>query len=192
MQPIQSVAVDRRRQRNMKFCPIDWPRDHEAIRNLDTSFTTDRIYALRKKRLSFSLVEEQSAAPITKRYQVALTQESVQAALAAVAAYEGSVFVGFAVVTEEAWNRRAVVTDFYVDPRVRRRGVGKKMMEEIWERVPSAGDRVLWVETQSVNLPAIKFYRSIGFEVCGFDSALYDEPFSTEIALYLSMTLPMK
>ena len=44
----------------MEFRTINWSRDGAAIRSLDTSFTTDRIYALRRADLSFSLIEEVS------------------------------------------------------------------------------------------------------------------------------------
>lgn len=34
--------------------------------------------------------------------------------------------------------------------------------------------RCVWVETQTVNYGAVQFYRSMGFEWCGFDTSLYD------------------
>ena len=36
---------------------LRWPDDRDAIRSLDISFTTDRIYDVRSTGLSFSLVE---------------------------------------------------------------------------------------------------------------------------------------
>lgn len=173
----------------MEFRPIDWKLDESAIRNLDTAYTTDRVYGLRMEDLSFSLIEETRIPPITKRYEVTITQKDVGNALVAIAACEGAVLFGFAAVKEEAWNRRAVLTDFYIQPGVRRRGLGRKMMEEVFLGIAEASARVLWVETQNVNLPAIEFYRSVGFEVCGFDSSLYGDPHSKEVAVYLSKSV---
>ena len=42
----------------MEFRPIDWSRDGEAILAFDASYVTDRIYALKRDGLNFSLVEE--------------------------------------------------------------------------------------------------------------------------------------
>ena len=174
----------------MEFRAINWSRDGAAIRSLDTSFTTDRVYSLRQADLSFSLVEEMRTPAVTKRYEVAITEESIAASLATIAAHEGDVLHGFASVKKEPWNRRAIITDFYLDPRSRRLGFGRNMMKETFARVVEASVRVLWVETQNVNLPAVNFYRSMGFDICGFDSRLYDEPLDAEVALYLSKSLP--
>ena len=170
----------------MEFRPINWSRDSAAMRNLDASFVTDRVYAVRRADLCFSLVEEICAPPFTKRYELALTEEALAGSVASVAAYEGTVLGGFAIVREELWNRRAMITDFFVDRGFRRRGVGMNMMEHLGRCMAGTAARVLCVETQNVNFPAIAFYRSVGFEVCGFDSTLYDAPRSAEVAIYLS------
>lgn len=172
----------------MEFRTINWHRDGAAIRSIDTSFTTDRVYVLKRMGLCFSLIEEVCVPPITKSYEIA-SAEGDSAILIAIAAYEGDAIHGLAIVKEEAWNRRALITDFYLSPIARGQGLGRKMMEAVYERVASANVRVLWVETQNVNLPAIKFYRSVGFEVCGFDSSLYDIPLSAEVALYLAKSI---
>lgn len=162
------------------------------MRSLDTSFVTDRIYALRRTDLSFSLVKEVCVPPFTKRYEITLSEEDVASAPVAIATYEGGALRGFAVLRDEAWNRRAVVTDFFVDCQVRRRGLGRSMMEELCKRLVGTSSRDLWIETQNVNLPAIEFYRRVGFKICGLDSTLYAEPLSAEVAVYLSMGIEQK
>ena len=37
-----------------------------------------------------------------------------------------------------------------------------------------AGLRGLWLEVTNHNLPAIRFYQRVGFELCGVDTSLYD------------------
>ena len=172
----------------MDFRTINWHRDGAAIRSIDTSFTTDRVYILKRMDLSFSLIEEVCFPPITKNYEIAPT-EGDSTVLIAIAAYEGDAIHGIAIVKEEEWNRRAVITDFYLSPIARGQGLGRKMMEAVYEQAASANVRVLWVETQNVNFPAIEFYRRVGFDVCGFDSSLYDIPHSSEVALYLAKSL---
>lgn len=150
---------------------------------------TDRIFAIRRTGPSFQLVDEPCESPFVKRYMVSLTQGAVSSALVTVAAFENGTLRGCAVVTDEAWNHRAVVSDFYVDRRFRRRGLGKGMMNEVCRQLHANSPRMLWVETQNVNLPAVEFHRGIGFEVCGWDSTLYPKPDSAEVAIFLSKNI---
>lgn len=170
----------------MDFRPIDWSADHAALLGLDTSFVTDRIYRVQGAALSFALVPELCLSPFTKQYAPALSQEAVFSALVTVAASERGKLCGFGVVRDEAWNGRAVVTDFCVDSASRRRGRGRAMMDEVCRRLAETSRRMLWTETQNVNLPAIDFYRGVGFEVCGRDSTFYPDPHASEVAIFLS------
>ena len=172
----------------MLFRAINWKSDAEALYELDASFVTDRVYAVRRDGLSFSLIEEIRVPAVTKRYACTLTEERIGRSLIAIAACEKSRIRGYAVVEREDWNRRAVITDFFVDRCARRRGIGRKLMEQVFRLAENAA-RVLWVETQDVNLPAIAFYRRMGFEVCGFDSTLYDGKDGGEVAVFLSRGL---
>ena len=47
------------------------------------------------------------------------------------------------------------------------------------------------VETQTVNYGAVRFYRSMGFAWCGFDTSLYDpgDAGVDEVALFFSRDL---
>jgi GNAT superfamily N-acetyltransferase len=60
-----------------------------------------------------------------------------------------------------------LVFSMWVDPQVRRAGVGRRLIEtvEAWGREWGATRTVLWVFGS--NEPAIRFYRSLGFEVLG-------------------------
>lgn len=173
------------RKKQMRFRSVNWAIDGDPIRQLDTSFETDRIYAVHSDGLSFSLVEKAQTPLFKKRYDSGATKKRIDSSLIAIAACEANQLRGFAVVEEETWNRRAVITDFFVDRKARGRGVGRGMLREIMKRLPTEC-RVLWVETQNVNFPAISFYRRMGFVVCGLDSTLYDGKQSAEIAVFLS------
>jgi ribosomal protein S18 acetylase RimI-like enzyme len=169
----------------MEFRPIHWSRDGEAVLAFDASYVTDRIYALKRDGLNFSLVEEACDPPFHKRYHVSLDEETMDTVLVSVAAWEGEALLGFALVREERWNRRAVLADFYITPDSRGQGIGTAMLDEVIRRVAETESRHLWIESQNINFPAIQFYRQMGFEICGFDAALYDGRHSKEIAIYL-------
>jgi len=170
---------------------INWESDGQALHKLDASFVTDRVYTVRRDGLSFSFGEEARDPAVAKHYDCTLTKERIRRSLIAIAACEEKEIRGYAVVEREDWNRRAVITDFFVDRRARRRGIGSKMMQRI-VRLAKQSARILWVETQDVNFPAIAFYRRMGFEVCGFDSTLYDGKDVREVAVFLSRSLQEK
>ncbi len=98
--------------------------------------------------------------------------------------------VGVAALAFEEWNRRAVISHLYVDRTERGRGVGSLMLAELRTRAYKLDARCLWVETQNINVPAIRFYEHRGFVFSGLDTTLYDtRQIASEIALFLSMPI---
>jgi len=89
-------------------------------------------------------------------------------------------------MTIEAWNRRAVLHHLYVTRAVRRIGLGHALVTAAIGAARDRNARCLWVETQTVNYGAVQFYRSMGFEWCGFDTSLYDPSAAgiAEVALF--------
>ena len=78
----------------------------------------------------------------------------------------------------------------YVDRRQRGRGVGRALLDEVVARARDAGMRALWLETQNVNVPAIRFYRRLGFRLAGLDDSLYDPAdVPGEVALFFTREL---
>ena len=55
----------------------------------------------------------------------------------------------------------------------------------------AAGVRCLGLETQTTNVPAIRFYRRMGFRLCGIHTALYDPArvAAQEIAVFFTRSL---
>lgn len=100
-------------------------------------------------------------------------------------AYEDGQIAGQLRVRRQ-WNRFANIEDLVVDRQLRRRGIGRKLIEraEGWAREKGLAGLVL--ETQTNNLPAIRLYEACGFELGGFDRNLYRglHPDTDEIALY--------
>ena len=172
----------------IQYRPLDWPRDRAALERLDTSFDTSIVYAVTSHALDFALHEQPVDPPLHKRYDVAW--ETLPAATLAMVAEDEGRLVGVAAITLREWNRSAVLSDLYVDAGSRRRGVGSGLMREVRQQVVGLGARCIWVETQTVNAPAIRFYQHQGFVCCGLDTALYDpQRFAGEAAVFFVMTL---
>jgi len=66
-----------------------------------------------------------------------------------------------------------------VDPAMRRRGLGRMMMERIEEGLGSAGCPKVNLQIRESNLDVIRFYEKIGYSsdhVMGFGKRLTDDP----------------
>jgi ribosomal protein S18 acetylase RimI-like enzyme len=99
--------------------------------------------------------------------------------------------VGLAAADYAYWNRRLVLWHLYVAPAVRGRGLGTTLLESVIGYARGVKARCVWLETQNVNVPAIRFYGQRGFRLCGLDTRLYDPagPVAGETALFFALDL---
>jgi ribosomal protein S18 acetylase RimI-like enzyme len=86
----------------------------------------------------------------------------------------------------EAWNKYALIDDLVVDPKYRRQGIGRQLIQRCIAWAKEKGFPGVTLETQDINAPACTLYERCGFELCGFDTHLYRalHPGIDEIALY--------
>ncbi len=162
--------------------------DRERVASLDTTFTTDRIYRLKREHLAFSLEVETISPALHKDYHLADDMDELSACHYAVVAEQDGRIVGLAAVKHEAWNNRSVIWHLYVAPACRGLGIGRVLVDACEAYARSGKMRCLWLETQTINYPAIQFYQQLGFKCCGFDSELYEPSMvgKDEIALYFA------
>ena len=73
----------------------------------------------------------------------------------------------------EEWSNRLMVTELWVHEKLRRKGIGHRLMAMAKEQVVKERRRAVILETQSCNTGAICFYEKEGFEMIGFDSCCY-------------------
>jgi len=81
--------------------------------------------------------------------------------------------VGWLELGYERWNNRMRVWEFSVAEAFRRKGIGTLLMRHAVKVAKERGARMLVLETQSCNVPAVNFYLKFGFELIGFDVAAY-------------------
>ena len=60
-------------------------------------------------------------------------------------------------------------------------------MEAVADEAKEANLRVIVCETQNTNVPAIEFYRKVGFEIEGIDLSYYD--MTEEVAVFMKREL---
>jgi ribosomal protein S18 acetylase RimI-like enzyme len=126
--------------------------DVSTIMQVDTSYSSDRIYRLRQRSLSFRLVDEPVQPSIRKRYPIPSLIPSDRLLLA----HLNGAVIGFGELALEEWNRRVRIEHLYVSPSYRGRGAGRALLNALEDRARDEPDtRCLWLESQNTNYPAI-------------------------------------
>lgn len=83
------------------------------------------------------------------------------------------------------------VWEFLVKKEFRRRGIGAALMKHAVEVAKQKGARMLVLETQSCDVPAIGFYLKQGFDLVGFDLAAYSNEDIERKEVRLEFGLPL-
>lgn len=75
--------------------------------------------------------------------------------------------VGYVILTKyhsvEKGGLTVFIDELYVDEKARRKGIGKKVMSEIFEIARNWGAKTLWAQTEHYNEAAQAFFRHEGF-----------------------------
>ena len=106
-------------------------------------------------------------------------------------AFIGGKEAGLIQFEYQEWCNSVRVWDIDVLPEFRRKGVGKALMEHCISRARELGARRVILETQTSNLKAISFYRSMGFHLAGMDTSNYhnDDIARNEVRLEMARYL---
>ena len=76
-------------------------------------------------------------------------------------------------VCPEEWSNRLLVTELWICDELRKKGLGKRLVDKAKEIAVAQNRRAIILETQSCNTNAIGFYLHQGFEIIGFDTCCY-------------------
>ena len=156
-------------------------------------------YRVRKAEIAravcFTLDRQELSEPFEKRWTVSEADfrryGDVVGQGMSFAAYDGECMVGVAIAEPAGWNRSLWIREFGISSPYRRQGVGRRLIDRVALHAVKESLRVLVCETQTSNVPAIDFYRSVGFEVAGIDLSYYsnDDVQAGEVALFLKRKL---
>lgn len=166
------------------------PADSDAILRIDSGFSTDAIYIVDRSSTGITLRETKLALPLRKRFPLDdLKNENRKWDFAHVAIDDGRV-CGFAAAGYQQWNRRLILSHLYVDHPYRNRGIARSLVDSVAEYGLRRGALTIWLETSNLNVPGIRAYRRMGFELCGADTTLYlGTPAANEQALFFARPL---
>ncbi len=174
--------------------------DERLLHELIVGYTTTVHYQVSRTETADSICFELRLLPLEqpfiKRYEpVGAVEVQQYQALAAqghvFGAFDGSLCVGIAVTEPRLWHASLWVLEFHVASSYRGQGIGHHLMEAVLAHARANALRCVVCETQSKNVPAIRFYRSLGFALDGVDLSLYTDHDleRDEVAIFLKKWL---
>ncbi len=136
------------------------------------------------------------ASPYIKRYDPPDAETLEQYARAgragfSLGGYIDEQLIALAIAEPHEWNKSLWVWEFHVAPAQHGRGLGRQLMEALAHKARTAGLRTMVCETQTTNVPAIRFYRSVGFALEGVDVSYYTNTDiqTGEVAVFMKKNL---
>lgn len=156
--------------------------DAALLRQLISGYTSTEMYAVSRtetpEHVRFELRLIPRDRPIVKRYspldQPTLAHYTTLAAQGhCLGAFVGDACAGLALTEPQAWNRSLWVHELHVAASHQRQGIGRQLMDAVIASAHARQLRCVVCETQSSNVPAIRFYRALGFTLEGLDLTYY-------------------
>lgn len=99
-------------------------------------------------------------------------------------AFENHELVGWAICDFRKWNNCLFIENILIHEEFRGQNIGKLFIKNINRKARELQCRMVELEVQNTNYPAIKFYQKVGFSISGINTKLYNN--STETALFMS------
>jgi ribosomal protein S18 acetylase RimI-like enzyme len=169
--------------------------DSARLQELGMGYTSSAYYQVSKvendTQTTISLHLQRFESSYDKRWQYDRQNETryrkvIEQGLS-LGAYDGEKMIGIAIAEKQAWNRTLWVWEFHIDSNYHRRGFGRQLMMQLEEIGRKTGCRVMVCETQNTNVPAIRFYRKVGFEIGAIDLSYYTNKDVTdfEVAVFM-------
>ncbi len=102
-------------------------------------------------------------------------------------AFNAAQLLGFIVCEERKWNNTLYITSLLVAEKQRSKGIGRLLLSKVIDHAVARRFRLLELETQNTNAPAIRFYKKMGFTITGLNLHLYDPvENNNEVAIFMS------
>jgi ribosomal protein S18 acetylase RimI-like enzyme len=173
---------------------VELAKNDAASRKLMSKYSTSSYYDLSIRRESGSWKMSMTLVPMEKKieksFEDKLFEDHVEEPRVFEATLDGR-STGWIELGFHSWNKRMRVWQLLVVEEFRRRGIGTLLMEHAVNVAKERGARMLVLETQTCNVPAISFYLNFGFELIGFDAAAYsnEDISKKEVRLELGLKL---
>lgn len=81
--------------------------------------------------------------------------------------------IAFLEFDTEEWNNRLIITQLLVEESYRGKSIGTMLIDYVKDYATREDYRIITLETQNTNVPAIDFYKKAGFTFCGTNLFFY-------------------
>lgn len=176
--------------------------DESLFKRLVTGYSSSLAYQVSKQeeaeltRFELRLVPRER--PFVKRYpdlDAATLQRYGEIATEGhtFGAFSGEECIGLALAELYTWNGSLWIHEFHIASELRGQGIGRQLMRAVIAHSARLSQlRCLGCETQSSNVPAIQFYRAMGFCIDGIDLSYYsnEDQERGEVAIFMKKLLP--
>ncbi|SIQ80586.1 MULTISPECIES: GNAT family N-acetyltransferase [unclassified Chryseobacterium] len=102
-------------------------------------------------------------------------------------AYVDGEIAGWIICEQRIWNNSFYIENILINEKYRRQGIGIMLIKSAIKEARKLNSRVIELETQNTNYPAIQFYRRMGFNITGLNTRLYEN--AEEIALFMTLDI---
>jgi len=169
--------------------------DAVRFREISSGYTSPAMYKVSRSETdsltTISLNLQELDAVYKKQWQPNIEMETYYSRVIeqglSLGIYDGNRMVGIAIAEKRTWNRTLWVWEFHIDQDYHQKGLGRQLIDRLAEIGRTANCRVIVCETQNTNVPAIRFYRKVGFEVGAIDLSYYTNKDVTdfEVAVFM-------
>ncbi|MCS3531875.1 GNAT family N-acetyltransferase [Chryseobacterium sp. JUb7] len=98
-------------------------------------------------------------------------------------AFENGELMGWAICDFRKWNNSLFIENILVSEKYRGQNIGKLFIKNINRKARELQCRMVELETQNTNYPAIQFYQKTGFSITGMNTKLYNDSFETALLM---------
>lgn len=174
--------------------------DLRCIKEIDSSFEIEQYLDYTKKKFEDKYVFEMKLVKHPRPFRKCFSHyDDAYMKMLSSFVKEGGSFqisenrkcVALAITQCHQWNRTLQIWEFLVDKDYRGRKLGKLLMQKVFDYGREKGMRSVFVETQTNNVKAVRFYDRMGFAVAGFDDCFYSnrDIENTEVALFMRKSI---
>lgn len=106
-------------------------------------------------------------------------------------AFEDGQLRGLVISSTTEWSKLVNVWELHVEPGHQGRGMGRALLTAVEEAATAKSYRAVSCETQNTNVPAIGFYRRVGYHPLAADLSFYgnDDITKGEVSVFMRKAL---
>ncbi|WP_426479612.1 GNAT family N-acetyltransferase [Chryseobacterium sp. CBSDS_008] len=157
----------------------------------NNGYTTERIYSVSSIESggSFEFIIKEKSLPYSKIWETASEDlEELNTIIEqgnSFGAFVNGELAGWIICGQRTWNNSFYIENILISEKHRRQGIGIMLIKSAIKEARKLNCRVIELETQNTNYPAIQFYRRMGFNITGLNTRLYEN--AEEIALFMTL-----